>query len=927
MPDPFSAIAEGSLTTGAETPQDPFAIAARGKSQDPFSLAATGQAPSSPVEAQEPLGIPEQIVQELGRFGEETALAIPRMFKGAYIGAKEYADLAKTHGLKRANQAVSANVRQSLGIPLSEAQAADRTLQEDLKRYPHVATGLSPESTKAEAHGLVNIASFLPGVGVGARADQLAERAIANPVLARLAAAEMHSIASMVSYEVANAAIDRENLKDAAIRGAAIGAAFPIAGKVAGKVVGKTLQGAMLGSEATGKALGRGIGALSKKAELRSELYAGATDYLRQASQWAGDGLIHAGATTLKKLGLDETLGQLVEARSAMHGQAAIWDTRAREAWSGLRRTQRNLLGRMLVGTPEEAVALAQAEAPKKAADLIERNQRIRAILADVRQKAEDSGVPLTDAQSDELRAFIGREDFGMPRVYTNVSKLLKPGELRDQAMAAFKKRGVSEEEGDRILREMADRAKNIDPEDLGGMRYMGLKGRQYDLPGFNTDPRAVLPGYFYKMAREIENHARFGPLEAAGEVGTPVNKTLGERFPRAFAHLDALPESDRKSTARSIIESQLGAFDKGNLGARIFTKSAQIQVPTKLMHSAITQLTQFFGAHIQHGFRGTLNGMVKLASRDPEAMEAINMSGAYLESLIRDSEQSLGGIGQFGSKALSAVGMTKADRGARIYGGMRGFMESQYAAQQLRKLLDYQSMPGKFKPFMKQEMVRLERKFTELGLDPAKIVEQGGVLTKADMAKAAQTLSTDVNFWSDALSLPHFYKTPWGRVFLQFKSFSDQAARFTKRAVIDPIHDRGDVEPLARALLLTGTSGELVQDVKSLLRGKPRKEQGTDRLIKDLASGSMFGIWADVAQSTNSLDWMYSFMAGPQISDIVKLGYGMGQLGRGNERPLGKQLLGTAIPLITSQVPVAGTVLPMATPAIVNEVYPPKGQ
>jgi len=184
------------------------------------------------------------------------------------------------------------------------------------------------------------------------------------------------------------------------------------------------------------------------------------------------------------------------------------------------------------------------------------------------------------------------------------------------------------------------------------------------------------------------------------------------------------------------------------------------------------------------------------------------------------------------------------------------------------------------------------------------------------------------VNFWGNALSLPRWTRSPWGRIAFQFKTFSYQQAALMKKAVVDPLVKDGDIEPLLRAAVLMGGTGEFIADLKSFLRNKPRNDTGVMRIAKDISAGGGIGLISDVIQATNyGATGLLSAGAGPLASDLSEMAYGALQLAfQGRSRTIGKKAIETIVPIAGSYVPIIGpTLAPMASQAIKNYVYPPK--
>lgn len=557
--------------------------------------------------------------------------------------------------------------------------------------------------------------------------------------------------------------------------------------------------------------------------------------------------------------------------------------------------------------------AIARSVNPERMAQSV---KLVQEVLAEVATKAEQAGVTQIDAATGQLRRFYKRNDFGMPHVFRNTEQFIKPGKIRDEALEVLQTmHGKSRRDAENILQKIHDRSLLEISEGNAHMGYSNLMGRRYNLPGFEDDPAAILPTYFGRMAQKIENAKAFG-----GET-LPGNTGIEAAFPKAFAEVNTIANSVKRNTAKNIIRRQLGAVDPGNKFIQRIMPFQQAQAVMKLGTSQITQLTQFAASTIQPGYRDSFKNLLRLFSKDPLLHDAGIRSGAFMESLTRASiEQVAGSAGRRTTQSLRRSGFTWMDTTARRLGVLQGFSMASYASQQLTTLVRRLPEAGRLETkFINREIVKIERKLTTLGLDSKKIVERGGILTQEESLLAGQTISTNANFWTDALSLPEFWKSPEGRVLFQFKSFIFQWGRFINQAAVQPLVQHGEWGPMLRMLAAAQVSGEVVNDLQSIVRAKPRDKQGMARIIDNFAQGGSFAIVADAIRATNYEGGLWSFGLGPSADDVENIVHGAIDLatGRGPRRIV-KKAVGMGVPFI----PFVG---PVIAPAVTNILFPPK--
>lgn len=411
---------------------------------------------------------------------------------------------------------------------------------------------------------------------------------------------------------------------------------------------------------------------------------------------------------------------------------------------------------------------------------------------------------------------------------------------------------------------------------------------------------------------------------------GLPKVLTARTLYPKAFEPLEAIEDAGKRSTAEAIIARQLGFSHNDTFSLkekRALSVAMAAQAVMKLGLSQISQLSQFVTPAGMAGFRGAMKDMLLLGSKNPELQDRMVRTGAFLQTLIRQSEQQLTGAANgLAVKALDRSGFTFMDTQARRYGVLRGWSMASHQAERLGELwarknvLSNGVMDKLEMKYIDNQLAVVERKFSQLGLDAAAIAKRGGQLLPEEYLKAGQTLSTAVNFWGDSLSMPAFSQSEWGRVLYQFKSFVIQQSRFMKNYAIKPAVEHGDVGPLLKLMIAGQLSGEFIQDVKSGARAKPRTVEGWSRILSNYAAFGTFGILGDMWESTVDPGRVAGQIIGPTGSDIANLAYGTGQAFRGNPKPLLKQAVSTFLPA----VPFVG---PVITPAVVNTLFPSKEQ
>jgi hypothetical protein len=898
---------------------------------------------------------------------------------------KSFVDIAKKAGLQTAGRAWAHEFRDMIGVPMSAQEeqglAQDMMLVDkhlgntkDLRQYLYKSFhgGFeNKEDFKQVARGMVNAAvgAFPMGGAVEeVLLTQLGTKLVPHAVMRGIVQAEAHSIASMVAWNVGTAAVNEENPLQAAKEGAIMGALFPVGAKAAEFALGGAARGVGL----VGKTVVKPTMNMLDRALMRTSIYRSVRRLWDMGGPFTGYAG-RAGESLLRAAGLGPIADKLMQTRGAAHAMAGEWVGRAAKEYYGLgfgksASAARSMLGAMLHVDPEERVALATQAGYsfEKAQDLVARATRLEGLLHEVAQAAVAAGITQVDAKTGLLRFFIPRNDWGLPHVYVDTEQFITPGKVRDQAIKTLvEDNGMSRARAEKVLQSIHNRTQAaLEDGDLAaskGIGYVDLMGRRYNLPGYVTDPKAILPDYFANMASRIQNHTAFGrqtlvermvgekvqiaeaaaghqlaPEEVAALAKPIEDKVYGEmekgiknQFPLAFEGTENMTDGMRKDLAQNIIKNQLGGFDKGPGWVQTLSKAAAYEAVMKLGLGQFTQLTQIAQAVGHTGFHGAARDFFRLLARDPEAHDIALRSGAILDSFVRAS---LGDIMQGGAriseKALRYTGFTGMDTFARAFGAVRGYTESQHLSGKLAELIsDLPNTRGLEKKMTERAIEKLSAKFTEMGIDTGPLIARGGVLTEKEALQAALKVSTDINFWSDSLSLPEFYKSPSGKVFAQFKSFSFQQTKYIQQHVLKPAFERGDIGPILRTLPIQLVTGELIADLKSTFRMKPRRTAGLSRLMTDLTQGGSFGLLADAINATNFKNGIASYEVGPLSSDLITTSEGLLQP-KGRVRTIGKEIF-LVTPAFASRIPVVGPALGAAgsvlLPGLSNLVFPPR--
>ena len=163
--------------------------------------------------------------------------------------------------------------------------------------------------------------------------------------------------------------------------------------------------------------------------------------------------------------------------------------------------------------------------------------------------------------------------------------------------------------------------------------------------------------------------------------------------------------------------------------------------------------------------------------------------------------------------------------------------------------------------PSQTKELVRRHQTEGSAFLDSAAFRD---LETRAIFRAAQLTQFTPGN-----LRRPEFWNHPVGKVLTQFKSFALNQGRFMKDQILAEA-SRGNMAPLAYVLSVYPIAGELVGDMKSIVKQKPRDADGIDRVLENFTQMGGFGLMHNAITSAQWRGGLLRDVAGPTLGDMA---------------------------------------------------------
>jgi hypothetical protein len=413
-------------------------------------------------------------------------------------------------------------------------------------------------------------------------------------------------------------------------------------------------------------------------------------------------------------------------------------------------------------------------------------------------------------------------------------------------------------------------------------------KTREIDIPGYETDPRKVLPQYIKDTEQRLAQAKYLGADDKiANELMTRISQ-----------------EGGSLTQARNIFDAFVGKVHGDSAMSKINETVTGLELVSKMGLGAITNTGQTVNTIALAGIKNTIQGLKDMTT--VAGKEYIARSGAILSSMVDDMVRE----GSAGSKFLKANMFTGVEQFNRSLAASAGKHWVKDLTAQLMK-----NPQNKY----------LLRQFKKLELDPIKILKRNGVLSDGELLQAGNMVARITQFKTGALDLPAFFQSPNYKIITQFKSFAVNQTKFIKDNIINEA-GKGNIAPLLRMAVFGQIAGEGIQDIKSFIRGKKRTE-GFNRLLDNYAQVAAFGLAADSVQAAKyGVAGSLSFLAGAALTDLAKGMNAMSQLSQGKPKAIAKFGL--------DQLPIAGQAIAGTPGALAgagaqallkNRLFPPK--
>lgn len=401
---------------------------------------------------------------------------------------------------------------------------------------------------------------------------------------------------------------------------------------------------------------------------------------------------------------------------------------------------------------------------------------------------------------------------------------------IRDYAAA----NGISESEAEGILGKFG-----------GPRRASSLEFARVGNAPFERNPAKYLPQYLERTFDRMEFARTFG-------VG-------GKRWDRL---MDAAVKSGLdRDYARGLRDVVMGRQPSDPVLEGIAHKLVGAQVVTKMGPlSTIANLSQNLNTIVRDGGINFVKGILRATTPEGARAGAI----AYHQALRNSLEGMASGQRTIAAKYLSATGFTWAEKLNRLLGANAGIV----AAESEMARGGGRLTAGLIKRGVNGNDVA---DFARLGKFTPDALDRIGL-------KAAEA----TQFATHYQDLPLFWRSPWARVALQYKTFAYNQTRFMTNEVLKPAlkswatgGKEGDARPFLRAAAAFGIGApilaELRRGARQLAGREPeRSDDPTLQYVQDLFAMGALGVAGDLAERATRRG-VLAWMVGPTVSDAAE--------------------------------------------------------
>ena len=427
---------------------------------------------------------------------------------------------------------------------------------------------------------------------------------------------------------------------------------------------------------------------------------------------------------------------------------------------------------------------------------------------------------------------FVEKEGLGVTKENGWVQYMIKSGQVDTEAEAFKVMRKVFQDQS--IVK-------------LGGSLE---HARIVNNPFYNPFPDEVVPLYAIDSITRLENIEQFG-VKYTGESA---------KLPALTKAIDQVRKSDGRNAAdrfQKFLDVAMNRINNSTDEAKFVYYARMLQIP-KLSFAQIVNVGQaFLNPLLKTDMRSTFIGIQKAFT--DEGVKTAMESGATVQSVFNEMVKATAAGGNFADKWLKVTGFIWTEKFNRTVAANVGV---KWTERNFEKLL---ANPSKV-----SYRIRLE----ELGVNVEKALKRGS-LTSNEKLKAAQIMAEKTQFRSRPMDLPIWASSNTGKLFWQFKNFMYNQFLFVFRDNLANEIKNKQYGRAARNLLVLGTifpmTGEVLQDIRSLVTQTRRPTKFLDRYLSDISSVGSMALISDLVDAVR-FDTTDEFIMPPSLSSVTQI-------------------------------------------------------
>lgn len=415
-----------------------------------------------------------------------------------------------------------------------------------------------------------------------------------------------------------------------------------------------------------------------------------------------------------------------------------------------------------------------------------------------------------------------------------------------------------------------------------GGLPKVGAIDKARQIPGTIDEIAAALEAGEVKAIEQLGGVIETDPFKALDTLYSQLSYRVafGKQFGLDGRMADALAEVAVQGGApagrvRTLVDAVAKGERYGTAShQRIARIAVNMQIMSKLGLAVIPNLTQPVNAIAAFDIQNFAKGVGKMLKPDsPERLLVLRAHGA-----IDAGMQSTGKAILEDVQAVSGIYQgAPLDNAARAFMGITGFSLSESFNRTLSGVVGLELVQSTMAKHAAGKLVgraaaKARRQFQGLGLDLDEVVRKGWyrdnpVAQQQMLERVAYEAGRTTQFIQDITRTPLYWHTPFGRVMFQFKTFAFNQGKFVRDNVLKEAVE-GNLQPLATLLTVYPAAGHLVNQAVDLFREHPKRYNGLEAYVRDLAAVGGFGMMYSIV---NSLSYRQGLdqLVGPTVSDV----------------------------------------------------------